>query len=306
MAFTAAESKLVSIFVQSILYGIYVTLFFTTTDALLRRREGCGTLRHDMVFVSLLMFVVATMHVATNFSRIILAFVVHADAPGGPAAFFNELSNFTQMFGSTLYVIQTLLGDGMVLYRCYLVWERKVAVVVIPCLLLLGSTATGIGILYSFDKVVPQASIFVVQLNRWITAFFSMTLVTNFICTALVAYRVWSMNRSTLSFRQHKLRPIMVLIVESGAFYSATLLALLILYNVDSWFQYVVLDAVSAIVGIVFSLIMRRIATGISTVEGETALVEPSAIASGIQLSRTSFRGGTKGGTEPESPGEGA
>ena len=40
----------------------------------------------------------------------------------------------------------------------------------------------------------------------------------------------------------------MLLIVESGALYSATLLALLILYNVDSWFQYVVLDAISAVV----------------------------------------------------------
>lgn len=51
---------------------------------------------------------------ATNFSRIVLAFIIHADAPGGPAAFFNELSNFTQMFGSTLYVFQTLLGDALV------------------------------------------------------------------------------------------------------------------------------------------------------------------------------------------------
>lgn len=51
---------------------------------------------------------------ATNFSRIILAFIIHADAPGGPAVFFNEMSNFTQMFGSTLYVAQTLLGYAMV------------------------------------------------------------------------------------------------------------------------------------------------------------------------------------------------
>ena len=65
---------------------------------------------------------------------------------------------------------------------------------------------------------------------------------------ALVAYRIWVINRKHLSFRHRKLRPVMVLIVESGAFYSATLLALLILYNVDSWFQYVVLDAVSPIV----------------------------------------------------------
>ena len=65
---------------------------------------------------------------------------------------------------------------------------------------------------------------------------------------ALVAYRVWLVNRKRLSFRAGKLRPVMLLIVESGAFYSATLLALLILYNADSWFQYVVLDAVSPIV----------------------------------------------------------
>lgn len=60
------------------------------------------------------MFFSVAQHMATNFSRIILAFIIHADAPGGPAAFFNELSNFTQMFGSTLYVMQTLLGDALV------------------------------------------------------------------------------------------------------------------------------------------------------------------------------------------------
>ena len=65
---------------------------------------------------------------------------------------------------------------------------------------------------------------------------------------ALVAYRIWMINRKHLAFRHRKLRPLMLLIVESGALYSATLLALLILYNVDSWFQYVVLDAISAVV----------------------------------------------------------
>lgn len=68
--------------------------------------------------------------------------------------------------------------------------------------------------------------------------------------TALVAYRIWAINRTHLflSFRHRNLRPVLVLIVESGALYSATLLALLVLYNADSWFQYVVLDAVSSIV----------------------------------------------------------
>jgi len=286
MAFSAAESKLVSIFCQSVLYGIYLVLFTATTYTLLWGSKARKSIRSNMLIISFAIFVIATMHMATNFSRIVLAFIIHADAPGGPTSFFNELSNFTQMFGSTLYVMQTLLGDALVLYRCFLVWERKLWIIAFPSILLLGSTATGVGILYSFDKVVPQADIFVVQLGHWITSFFSMTFATNVICTALVAYRVWSLNRTRkhMSFRHRALRPALVLIVESGAMYSATLLALLILYNVDSWFQYVVLDSVSPIVGIVFSVIMLRIATGVSTEEGETALLEPSA--GGIQLSR--------------------
>ncbi|KLO11937.1 hypothetical protein SCHPADRAFT_941667 [Schizopora paradoxa] len=293
MAFSAAESKLVSIFCQSVLYGVYVVLFTATTYTLLWGNKARRSVRrHNMLFVSFLIFVIATMHMATNFSRIVLAFIIHADAPGGPAAFFNELSNFTQMFGSTLYVFQTLLGDALVLYRSYLVWERKLWIVAFPCLLLLGSTATGIGILYAFDKVVPLADVFVVQLGHWITAFFSMTFTTNVICTSLVAYRIWTLNHRRKhgdSMRRHALRPALLLIVESGACYSATLLALLILYNVDSWFQYVVLDSVSPIVGIVFSVIMLRIASGVSTEEGETALLGESGVVNsgggGVQLS---------------------
>lgn len=45
--------------------------------------------------------------------------------------------------------------------------------------------ATGIGILYYFDRVVPEADIFVTQLQQWILSFFSMTLATNLIGTGM-------------------------------------------------------------------------------------------------------------------------
>lgn len=44
--------------------------------------------------------------------------------------------------------------------------------------------ASGIGILYSFARVEPQADIFVIELQNWITAFFALTLATNIICTS--------------------------------------------------------------------------------------------------------------------------
>ena len=86
-----------------------------------------------MIGISLVMFVLATMvsysihssshlislslfiqHIGVNFTRIIKAFIIYRNELGGPAAFFNELSEFTQIFGSTIYVAQTLVGDGVV------------------------------------------------------------------------------------------------------------------------------------------------------------------------------------------------
>jgi len=99
---------------------------------------------------------------------------------------------------------------------------------------------------------------------------FSMTLATNIICTALVAYRIWVINRRAISFSEHSLRPIMLLVIESGAIYSATLTTLLILYKVKSWFQYVLLDAVSPIVGLVFSMVIVRIGLGLTSADGRT------------------------------------
>ena len=93
-----------------------------------------------------------------NYTRVIKAFIIFPNEPGGPGAFFNELSEFTQIFGSTIYVAQTLVGDSVVvsvaespksvllnlfrqLLRAYLVWGKRFYVVAFPCLLLFGSSS---------------------------------------------------------------------------------------------------------------------------------------------------------------------
>ncbi|KDQ26468.1 hypothetical protein PLEOSDRAFT_159616 [Pleurotus ostreatus PC15] len=266
------QSKFVAIFCQTLLYGAYAVIFLITHWVLVHRQPRGKPINWTMVGISLAMFILATMHIAVNFTRIIKAFVIYKDEPGGPAAFFDKLAEFTQLFGSTIYVVQTLLGDSVVLLRCYIVWGRRLSVVLFPAILLLGSTASGIGILYSMAHVVPEAEIFAVQLQKWILTFFSMTFATNIICTSLVAFRIWhNMKRESAVFGGGRnLRPVLFLVVESGAVYSATLLALLVLYKTESWFQYVLLDVVSPIVGLVFSMIIVRIGLGLTTTGGET------------------------------------
>ncbi|KAJ7668658.1 hypothetical protein DFH06DRAFT_1182191 [Mycena polygramma] len=269
MPFPPDEAKLVSIFIQTLLYGAYTVVFILTCYVLLYKRPKHDPVNKPMLGWSIVMFVLATMHIGVNYTRILRAFIVYRDEPGGPAAYFDLLSEFTQEFGSAIYVAQTLVGDSVVLWRCYLVWGRQWQVIAFPVILLLGSATAGVGILYSFAVVVPQAEIFVVQLQQWIVSFFSLTLATNIICTSLVAYRLWSINRQIEEFVNNRFNPIILLVVESGAIYSATLMTLLILYKTKSWFQYVLLDAISPIVGLVFSMIIVRIGLGLTTVNGQ-------------------------------------
>jgi hypothetical protein len=70
----------------------------------------------QLILVFLFIYIVLThnQHIGVNYTRIYRAFITYRNAPGGPAAFFNQRSEFTQMFGSTLYVMQTLVGDSVV------------------------------------------------------------------------------------------------------------------------------------------------------------------------------------------------
>ncbi|KAF8958359.1 hypothetical protein BDZ97DRAFT_62687 [Flammula alnicola] len=117
MTFSAEESKFVSISIQTLLY----VLFSITCRILIEKRPRGQPINSTMLGISLIMFVLATMHIEVNFIRIIKAFIIFQGAPGGPRAFFNELSELTPIFGSTIYVAQTLVGDSVVLFRAYLV-----------------------------------------------------------------------------------------------------------------------------------------------------------------------------------------
>ncbi|KNZ77363.1 hypothetical protein J132_05791 [Termitomyces sp. J132] len=233
-----------------------------------------------MLAVSILMFVLATMQLGINFTRIIRGFVVNE---GHTEAYYNVLDEFTQIFGSAMYIVQTFVGDGVAIYRCYIVWSRRWAFILFPCTLYIGSLVTGIGILVAMGQATDGSLVFVNRLGRWISSFFAFTLVTSTTCTLMIASRIWYLSgiSARAGIRGSNLHPVARVIVESGAIYSSMLVTLLILYGQKSWFQYIIVDAVSflltlsSLIGIVFSIIIVRIGLGIAmdpdTVQGTMA-----------------------------------
>ncbi|TFK37919.1 hypothetical protein BDQ12DRAFT_589292, partial [Crucibulum laeve] len=243
-------------------------LFIASTVILLRKfKTSRNSINKPMLTASITMFILATVHVGADLRRMLDAFL-HSSARGGPIAYLGQVNTPIYVLKSTAYAMQTLVGDAFILYRLYLVWngDRRIVFPILICFI--ASIGVGIGALQAFARASPNAPVFISELQNWIVSFFSLTLFTNFSSTTLIAFRIWwSHRRSAGIVTGHSVVPAIVVIVESGAIYSACLVILLSLYLSGSFSQYIVLDAVMLTLcqGVVFSLVIVRVALGISS-----------------------------------------
>ena len=121
---------------------------------------------------------------------------------------------------------------------------------------------TGIVVVQKCSTLMDGQDIFASTLTSWIPTFFLLTLMTHMCCTCelfsfpyikvltaislvLIASRIWfTMRKVRGILRRHTLLPVLIIIVESGALYSASCIILLTLYLLGSNAQYPALDGV--------------------------------------------------------------
>ncbi|KAG1809650.1 uncharacterized protein BJ212DRAFT_595953 [Suillus subaureus] len=123
--------------------GFSIFMFLGTICALTYNRRS----DRPSLVVAVLLLILSTVHVAVNIIHAEDGLMKYRDTfLGGPVAFFEDFSQITYLIKDTLYVMQTLVADGVVIYRCYIVWQST-RVIILPCMLC--------------------SSIFVVELAQW-------------------------------------------------------------------------------------------------------------------------------------------
>ncbi|KAJ7155626.1 hypothetical protein C8R46DRAFT_1295400 [Mycena filopes] len=119
-----------------------------------------------------------------------------------------------------LYGINNFIADGLVIYRCYCVWNNSARVVVAPVILLIVTTVFGV------IPALPSNPLFI------------FSLATNVLVTALTAGRIWWIARKGRAYlqadAQQRYSSSEAILIESGALYSATVLAYLIMTAIPS------------------------------------------------------------------------
>ncbi|KAF8140851.1 hypothetical protein K438DRAFT_1785314 [Mycena galopus ATCC 62051] len=199
--------------------GIYLVLFCICVYILVHRpRNLANTI---LLITAIVLFSLATVQAVIN---LVL----------GAADIDNIQVPYYQLVDATsvVYSVNNFVADGLVIYRCYAVWNNNVWVTIMPILMLIAVTVLGID--GSFD----------VELSAY--PFLALTLATNVLVTILTGKdrsirasgRIWWIYRYSRTYlketERRRYASAMEILIESGMLYSATVLTYMIVISIPS------------------------------------------------------------------------
>jgi len=218
-----------------------------------------------MMGITFAMLCFSTWHVGNDTFCIVQAYFDPSIFPNTDA-FLTRLNTPCNLRKLISYALQTLLGDAFLVYRLYAVWQN--IWITIPFIL---STFSSGGVVLTATITAatsPDFSpFFIASYRRYPLTFSALTLVTNSMCTLLIAGKIYWTQRKTSGLGRaggQSLVTPMILIIESGAIYSTCLLIQISLYASGSFAIVMVLDSLPSIIGITFSLVIVRLGLGLS------------------------------------------
>lgn len=246
--------------VECLLYGVFLVLFVLSVY-FLRTRNRTSSFLHLLLMSSVFLFntvhiILSVVHVhqfcANAFVRVweILDYLVNEVYIGWSDDILNGsvADNIVILSFQILFLFSSVLADGIIVYRVYLIWEGKKGVILIPALLFISTIATTI-----------------VQIFRPVAyyAFLSVTLATNIVSTGLTAGWIWHLNRTEM----HLLGPAVkrtydttaLILLTSGGLYSISIAAVLVAKAAKSVCLPLTIACMYQMVAIAPSLIFVRV-----------------------------------------------
>ncbi|KAJ7178756.1 hypothetical protein C8R43DRAFT_974361 [Mycena crocata] len=202
----------------AILYGIQISMFVQSVHYL---NAGPGSRKAKTLYIlySALLMALITIALACNQYFGQAMWIEGRDVEGGPVAFFGEnIAIWYNTLGTAADVTANVLGDGLMLYRCYVFWSHSPLAMIFPSLFYLGSVAMGITM--TIQSGLPGGDLFHGSTVNFGIPWVSLTIVFNILVTAMIAVRLIAMhgkaNRVLGSEATKKYTGLVAILVESA------------------------------------------------------------------------------------------
>ncbi|KAJ3976187.1 hypothetical protein EV361DRAFT_958906 [Lentinula raphanica] len=285
-----SEAQLLGLFLASVFWGILVITFVQVMKCFLWDTEHGGLkpvskINWPMLIIALILMAVSTFDVSLGLMHCIEAFIFYT-GPGGSAARFTGLNDWVNILKTCNIAIGKMVSDGVLIYRCWVVCNRSMAVVAFPILISLGGFGTLVFILY-LEASGKDSQVLLTggssEITASTTAVWTISLVDNIFATSIIVYRIWRVDRSntlngiwqgqgsSISTQENhrlfgrrrrqktRLQNVIRTVVESGLMYTTIAFISFVTFLVGSNSFYTTSDVELQILSIAFNLIIIRI-----------------------------------------------
>lgn len=277
--FSIGPAQIVALFMTCIFYGMLLVTTGLCLNILLLKKARTTLSHHIALAATLCMLAIASNDAALGLVHVLDAFAYYA-GPGGAEAELSHVSSWINVVKLVNYLLQTTIDDFLLVYRCYVIHDRRRAVIVLPIFLWLAFLITYSTAIYVTANRHALGSISSDQ-TPFITAASVATLVQNLATTGMIVYKLWSHERRNREFlagslTRRRLTRVIGIIVESALFYTIFTFLTLVTFLADNNADYAFSDCVVQIIGISFNMIIIR---GHGTLSARWEDHEPSQIS---------------------------
>ncbi|KAG2123756.1 hypothetical protein DEU56DRAFT_829078 [Suillus clintonianus] len=258
--------------VSAVAYGIGVALYFMCFHLLFRQMTRTNYRKHLPLLMHITVtFILSTLFMAAlaNFTQ--LAFIQDRNYPGGPNAFEDDMFGIpVDNLGNVCGLIAMLLSDGLVVWRCFVIYKGcrvpMWIIMLLPGLIFAASVVMGIMWLLQVTSSSPYVSPAQFHSINYTIPYPSLSLALNIIVTIVIVLRL-------LTYRYHiskvlgssygtQYTSIAAMLIESAALYSVFSVAFLTLFLLNSPVAEIFVDSLNQIQVIAMLLIVFRVAQG--------------------------------------------
>lgn len=233
---TTHQDEMLWLWLTGLLYGSYVAVFAISLYILLARLGAKDSINGRLLVITILLFLSSTAAIILNLLVIFLIVDVPTNGTDAEMLKALHLANILLAIETPFILLNSLIGDALLIWRCYVLWDRRNRFVIFPCLSYLVCVGTSCTTLYCIYALTAAGqTVLSVTLRDqnaltvavgWIgLSFFGTSLVTVLSTTILITVRILRTNGEVQDLnikgsRHRRYRRIAMLFIESGLAYA--------------------------------------------------------------------------------------
>ncbi|KAI0764237.1 hypothetical protein BD413DRAFT_482919 [Trametes elegans] len=264
--------------IESVLFGIFFVLAMTSLAVLVGRHgnrssslsgRSCLSERvwaSPLFIATVILLMTVTTHWMISVRRIFDAFLYY-EGGRAPMEYYLTVEAPTQVIATAFVVISVIVGDIILTYRIWIVWDRRLSLIVFPVLSTVAYAGMGVSMVTLFASYMPGESIFMSRARETVITTSALTLATNIYGTGTNDCIPDMVEQPSDEARPHLYRRrldcgALVIFIESAAFYTFWTLFFVVSFSANSYLEAFAFHCIPAATGISFMLIVVRVGLG--------------------------------------------